>query len=174
MFARLCSRLSTWWSILKYCVSFWSMSTRLFLRLTSASTARNRAVLEHVRTSSLHILVGKEKLTVIMTCCWHPARVGFLATEATQMLLHVYLVVVKARNSDSKWLSDCMHSKSRAEPWIVAQHIVIIPLPFHLLSSGDQTRQWKSPFTGGFPPTTPVLEDFWLPCLIILYIYYSV
>ena len=60
MFARLCSRLSTWWSILKYCVSFWSMSTQLFLRLTSASTARNRAVLEHVRTSSLHILVGKE------------------------------------------------------------------------------------------------------------------
>ena len=78
-------------------------------------------------------------------------------------------VVVKERNSDSKWLSDCMHSKSRAEPWIVAQHIVIIPLPFHLLSSGDQTRQWKSPFTGGFPPTTPVLEDFWLPCLSILY-----
>ena len=28
-----------------------------------------------------------------MTCCWHPARAGFLATEATQMLLHVYLVV---------------------------------------------------------------------------------
>ena len=60
MFARLCSRLSTLRSILKYCVSFWSMSTQLFLRLTSASTARNRAVLEHVRTSSLHILVGKE------------------------------------------------------------------------------------------------------------------
>ena len=50
-----------------------------------------------------------------------------------------------------------------AEPGIVAQHIVTIPVPFHLFEtmlSGDQIRQRKSSSAADFPTTSPSIQGF--------------